>query len=176
MLKANQKDMPPIQNMMFKVSVKLHSSVAFWVAIVPHPGRICLQNWGFKKKRHWTMDVKSTSSTRYNQEDREKSFQLLFEDLHTNCCILKNEICISNLRIYVLKLQTTGSFYRVGWSESHINNFLKKNQLIMKWNIAFFPSNFLARNLEIFSNSRDRTNTFPMPLLNSAIIFVLNIC
>lgn len=69
------------------------------------------------------MDVKSTSSTRYNQEDREKSFQLLFEDLHTNCCILKNEICISNLRIYVLKLQTTGSFYRVGWSESHINNF-----------------------------------------------------
>lgn len=35
MLKANQKDMPPIQNMMFKVSVKLHSSVAFWVAIVP---------------------------------------------------------------------------------------------------------------------------------------------
>lgn len=32
MLKANQEDTPLIQNMMFKVSVKLHSSVALWVA------------------------------------------------------------------------------------------------------------------------------------------------
>lgn len=50
MFKACQKDMPPTPNTVFKVSVKLHSSVALWVEIIPHPGRVGLQTEA--EKRH----------------------------------------------------------------------------------------------------------------------------
>lgn len=50
MLRTKQKNMPPVENTMFKVSVKLHSSVALWVAIVPHPVKEFVSKTEVEKK------------------------------------------------------------------------------------------------------------------------------
>lgn len=154
MLKANLKSRPPISEQNIEGVSKTAQLSCTLGGNHTTPWKTLFAKLRFKKKKgHWTTDVKSTSSASYSQGDRENFFYLFIEDFHTNCHALENEICISNLRIYVFKLQTTGSLYRVGWYERHVHMIFLK-QLIMKWNIAiFFSRNLLAGKAEILQRA-----------------------
>lgn len=155
MLKANLKSKPPISEQNIEGVSKTAQLSCTLGGNHTTPWKTLFAKLRFKKKKKDTEQQmsKALPLPAIVRGTERILFYLFIEDFHTNCHALENEICISNLRTYVFKLQTTGSLYRVGWYERHVHMIFLK-QLIMKWNIAiFFSRNLLAGKAEILQRA-----------------------